>query len=84
MTTTIAKTDAETNFGGLLERVRAGDRFVITEEGEALAELGPAKSKSPQVQGSALDVLAAFRALRRQTKPATAAELREWMNEGRR
>jgi prevent-host-death family protein len=83
MTTTISHTEAEANLCRLLERVRAGDRFVITAEGEAVAQLVPVATEAPNRKESAAELLNKFRTLRTRTKPATAAEIRQWINEGR-
>jgi antitoxin (DNA-binding transcriptional repressor) of toxin-antitoxin stability system len=83
MTTTIARSEAETNLRRLLERVRAGDRFVITEEGTAVAELVPVARELRNSKESAVDLLAEFRALRKRTTPASAADIKQWTNEGR-
>lgn len=50
--------DAKTHLPKLLERVRRGERFVITKHGRPVAELGPVKAHDPE---SARDVLERLR-----------------------
>lgn len=46
--------DAKTHLPKLLERVRRGERFVITKHGRPVAELGPVTVRDPDVIRSAL------------------------------
>ena len=46
--------EAKTHLSEILRRVRRGERFVITNRGEPIAELGPAKrDKLPLTRGCA-------------------------------
>lgn len=47
--------DAKTHLPKLLERVRRGERFVITKHGRPVAELGPVTVPDPQSIRKALD-----------------------------
>lgn len=40
----VSVSECKSNFGRLLDRVRLGDRFIITENGIPIAELRPAQS----------------------------------------
>lgn len=40
----ISVSECERNFGRLLDRVRLGDRFIITENGKPIVELRPVQS----------------------------------------
>ena len=49
--------DAKTHLPKLLERVRRGERFVITKHGRPIAELGPVTVRDPDAVQKALDRL---------------------------
>ena len=40
----VSVSECESNFGRLLDRVRLGDRFIITENGIPIAELRPVRT----------------------------------------
>lgn len=46
--------DAKTHLPKLLERVRRGERFVITKHGRPIAELGPVSVRDPGALHEAL------------------------------
>ena len=46
--------DAKTHLPKLLERVRRGERFVITKHGRPVAELGPVTVRDPEAIRKAL------------------------------
>ncbi len=54
--------DAKTHLPKLLERVRRGERFVITKHGRPVAELGPVSVRDPESIGKALDRMRKARA----------------------
>lgn len=84
MTTTIASSEIESNLQSLLQRVQAGDRFVITEEGRAVAELVPVKYEAAAPQKPAEEIIAALKAARDARPPVSRAEIRAMIEEGRR
>lgn len=47
--------DAKTHLPKLLERVRRGERFVITKHGRPVAELGPVSARDPQATRKVLE-----------------------------
>lgn len=49
--------DAKTHLPKLLERVRRGERFVITKHGRPVAELGPVVVRDPESIRMALEQL---------------------------
>lgn len=49
--------DAKTHLPKLLERVRRGERFVITKHGRPIAELGPVAVRDPEGVRKALSRL---------------------------
>ena len=49
--------DAKTHLPKLLERVRRGERFVITKHGRPVAELGPVTGRDPKSIAKALQQL---------------------------
>jgi prevent-host-death family protein len=49
--------DAKTHLPKLLERVRRGERFVITKHGRPVAELGPVTVRDPASIRNALERL---------------------------
>ena len=49
--------DAKTHLSKLLERVRRGERFVITKHGRPIAELGPVTVRDPDSIRAALSRL---------------------------
>lgn len=49
--------DAKTHLPKLLERVRRGERFVITKHGRPVAELGPVTVRDPELIRKALQRL---------------------------
>lgn len=72
--------EAKTNLSGLLRRVEAGERFVITKHGRAVAELIAYRPDDPDKAQVAIDDLRAFRKTRR----LDGLSVREMIEEGRR
>lgn len=56
----ISAFEARTHLSGLLERVRKGERFVITEHGIPVAELIPFGKRDPEKIRAAIEDLKAF------------------------
>lgn len=73
--------DAKTHLSALLERVAHGESFVISRRGKPVARLVPAdpSTRRPKVE----TLLEAARKLREQVR-AGPADLRAWIDEGRR
>jgi prevent-host-death family protein len=80
MTRTVGTFEAKTHLSELLERVAAGESFVITRRGEPIARLVPARPTEAPL--SIDEIIAAARELRREVR-ATDAEIRSWIDEGR-
>jgi prevent-host-death family protein len=78
METEIGAYEAKTKLPELLRRVAAGERFVITNRGLPVAELGPVRRRGPAV--------AAVNALKAHPKVAgvSTRELLEMIRQGRR
>jgi len=80
MPTEISAADLETQFFEIMKRVRQGECFTITVDGEAVAELRPAAKKH-----SAEEVAAAVEALLKmpRVEGISGETVREWIEEGR-
>jgi len=72
--------EAKTKFSELLDKVEAGEQVVITRNGKPVARLVPAEKKRRMTPAEAVEEI---RRLRKQVKPATKAEIRAWIEEGR-
>jgi prevent-host-death family protein len=78
--TAIGAYEAKTHFGQLLERVREGEQFSITKNGEEVARLVPSDQMAAARRERAAQVL-------RSSRPRLGAnweEVRQWRDEGRR
>lgn len=76
----IGSYEAKTHFAELLDRVASGERITITRHGTAVAVLEPAQAP----RGNVATLMASMRVLRASLqRPASAAEIREWTQEGR-
>ena len=62
MDTEIGAFEAKTHLPKLLERVRAGERFVITRHGQPVAELVPFRPRDSDRIQAAIERLKSFRA----------------------
>lgn len=79
-TTKIGAFEAKTHLSELLEKVAAGQSFIITKHGEPVAELKPVQSKLER----GLEALAAARKIRESmTGTVTREEIKAMINEGR-
>ena len=88
--------DAKTHFSELIDRVRAGESFVVTKHGHAVARLvpvavgvGEARSDAETERAARIRRAAeAIRAVRaefnRTGGPITPAQIKDWIDEGRR
>jgi len=80
--TTIGSFEAKKNLSKLLERVRQGERFVITKRGTPVAELVPIISPSDRRQREA--IIAQIKSFREKRPRVGRGEIREMIEEGRR
>lgn len=79
--------DAQTRLPELVRRAEAGERVVLTENGREVAEITPlvAAADDREARRRWLDKMTEHReALRTRGVRVTQAEIREWINEGRR
>lgn len=72
--------DAKTHLPRLLERVRTGERFVITKHGNPVAELIPFRKRDPEKIRAAIDDLKAFQ----EAHSLGGLSVRELIEEGRK
>ena len=72
--------DAKTNLPRLLQRVQAGERFVITKHNRPVAELIPYRPRDPDKVRTALANLKAFQ----MTHGLDGLSVREMIEEGRK
>jgi prevent-host-death family protein len=78
----IASTEAKTRFGELLRRLRSGESFIITQNGEEAGRLIP-PLRSGRRRMTVEQAIAAIRALRPK-KPLRREEVRKMIDDGRR
>lgn len=79
--------EAQSRLSELVRRAQAGERVVLTENGRELAEITPINSPvgDKEARRRAIDQMIAHReALRARGVRVTQAEIREWIDEGRR
>ncbi len=72
--------EAKTHLPRLLERVRKGERFVITKHGNPVAELIPFRKRDPEKIRAAIDDLKAFQ----EGHSLGGLSVRELIEEGRK
>jgi len=72
--------EAKTHLPRLLERVRNGERFVITKHGQPVAELIPYRKRDPDKIRAAIESLKKFQ----KTHSLGGLSVREMIDEGRR
>jgi len=72
--------DAKNRLSELLERVQHGEVILITKHGRPVARLGPVDEHD---RGRSSDAVQRLRQLRAR-QPATGAEIRTWIDHGRR
>ena len=72
--------EAKTHLPRLLERVRQGERFVITKHGNPVAELIPFRKRDPEKIRAAVDDLKTFR----KAHSLGGLPVREMIEEGRK
>ena len=72
--------EAKTHLPRLLERVRKGERFVITKHGNPVAELIPFRKRDPEKIRSAIDDLKAFQ----EAHSLGGLSVRDLIEEGRK
>jgi prevent-host-death family protein len=72
--------EAKTHLSELLERVRKGERFVITKHGQAVAELRPITGQAPEERRAIVARMEAFQA----SHDLDGISLRELIDGGRK
>ena len=72
--------EAKTHLPRLLERVRKGERFVITKHGNPVAELIPFRKRAPEKIRAAIENLKAFQ----KAHSLGGLPVREMTEEGRK
>ena len=72
--------EAKTHLPRLLERVRKGERFVITKHGNPVAELIPFRKRDPEKIRAAIENLKAFQ----KAHNLGGLSIREMIEEGRK
>ncbi len=72
--------EAKTHLPRLLERVRRGERFVITKHGNPVAELIPFRKRDPEKIRAAIEQLKAFQ----KAHSLGGITIRELIEEGRK
>jgi prevent-host-death family protein len=80
-TTEIGAYDAKTRLPELLRQVKAGNRFTITNRGEAIADLVPSEAARPADAGAAIDRFLAF--MRANPIAARNIDVKTLIEEGR-
>lgn len=76
----IGASEARTHLPRLLERVRKGERFVITKNGNPVAELVPFRKRDPERIRAAIEDLKAFQ----KAHSLDGLSVREMIEEGRK
>ena len=76
----ISAFEVRTYLSGLLERVRKGERFVITEHGFPVAELIPFGKRDPEKIRAAIEDLKAFQ----KAHSLGGSSIRQMIEEGRK
>ena len=76
----MSTSEAKTNLPRLLERVQAGERFVITRHNRPVAELIPLRERNSGRIRDAIDDLKAFQ----KTHRLAGISVRQMIEEGRR
>jgi prevent-host-death family protein len=75
--------EAKTHLPELLERVKKGERIVITKHGNPIAELVPVSSTAPKkTVAEAIESMREFR--KNHPIKATHEEIMSWIHEGRK
>jgi prevent-host-death family protein len=80
---TIEAGELQAGFEEVLDRVETGEAFTITEDGVTVAKLVPIDDKPKPDLQKVLEETRAFRKAHA-GQGITIAEIKEWINEGRR
>jgi prevent-host-death family protein len=72
--------EAKTRLPELLQQVKAGKRFTITNRGKAIADLVPSRATNPKDKAAAV---ARFQAFMRRNPVTKTASIKELLDEGR-
>jgi prevent-host-death family protein len=85
--TTIGAYEAKTHLSALLDRAERGESLTITRNGRPVARLVPAEPARPTA-AEAARIVEGFRQLREKLRVqgvrVTQADIRDWIEEGRR
>lgn len=76
---TVGAFEAKTHFSSLLEQVERGETIVVTRKGKPVAQLGPVKSKCPDLKPAQ-----AMRLLLSSKLRLRGISIRELIDDGRR
>jgi prevent-host-death family protein len=76
----IQASEAKTHFNQLLDQIEKGETVVITRHGRPVARIAPENAAR---QDDVDEAMAAIEAVRNRSRPATADEIRQWIEEGR-
>jgi prevent-host-death family protein len=76
----IQASEAKTHFNQLLDQIERGETVVITRHGRPVARIAPESSVR---QDEVDEAMAVIEAVRSRSQPATADEIRAWIEEGR-
>lgn len=82
---TVTAFDAKNRLGRLLDRVQAGEQWVITRHGRPVARLVPVANEAIEQVEEALAAMAVVReSLKARGVAVSREEIRQWRDEGRR
>ena len=77
----VKSSDAKARFSELLDEVERGETVVITRHGKPIAHIQPARDQRQEEARLAMEEIAATR---KSAPRATAEEILEWRDHGRR
>ena len=77
----VKSSDAKARFSELLDEVERGETVVITRHGKPIAHLQPARDQRREEARLAMEEIAAAR---KSAPRATAEEILQWRDQGRR
>lgn len=81
----VSISEFQANASELLAAAEAGEEIVLTREGEDILKLGLAEGARMARQRAAVEAMYALgQEMKAKYGPTTAAEIREWIEEGRR
>ncbi len=80
MTHTITLEDAEARFQEIMRQAEAGERFLVTEEGQAVARITPPAETTVEERQAVIEKIKA----ERKGRTLGGLSIKELVNEGRR